>query len=205
MACYFCYYKITTTKLLHFFANIKKSSPHFCYPSLTVFSSILNFTLSLYRQQFFSVFLFYTCVRLPERFRWQYTEARLLQHLPDLVSSSRHSVGLHFSGGFVVSGELHVSGKVGDGETIAFFLLDLGNVKAAVLLLMRDPAKELFEDWMGGGTERNVALFYFIFHGFVGFLPSLTARDRMSKTGVQPNVLTKDVGFNCEGEVCVIS
>lgn len=146
MACYFCYYKITTTKLLHFFANIKKSSPHFCYPSLTVFSSILNFTLSLYRQQFFSVFLFYTCVRLPERFRWQYTEARLLQHLPDLVSSSRHSVGFHFSGGLVVSGELHVSGKVGDGETIAFFLLDLGNVKAAVLLLMRDPAKELFED-----------------------------------------------------------
>lgn len=58
---------------------------------------------------------------------------------------------------------------------------------------------------MGGGTERNVALFYFIFRGFVGFLPSFTARDRMSKTGVQPNVLTKDVGFNCEGEVCVIS
>lgn len=27
----------------------------------------------------------------------------------------------------------------------------------------------------------------------------------VSKTGVQPNVLTKDVGFNCEGEVCVIS
>lgn len=39
----------------------------------------------------------------------------------------------------------------------------------------------------------------------MGFLPSFTARDRMSKTGVQPNVPTKDVGFNCEGEVRVIS
>lgn len=140
MACYFC------DKLLHFFANIKKSSPHFCYYSLTAFSSILNFTLTLNRQQFFSIFLLYTRVRLPERFRWQYTESRLLQHLPDLVSSSRHSVGFHFPGGLVVSGELHVSGKVGDGETIAFFLLDLGNVKAAILLLVRNPAKELFED-----------------------------------------------------------
>lgn len=46
----------------------------------------------------------------------------------------------------MVSGELHVSGKFGDGETIAFFLLDLGNVKAAILLLVRDPAEELFED-----------------------------------------------------------
>lgn len=43
-------------------------------------------------------------------------------------------------------GELHVSRKVGDGEAIAFFLLDLGNVRATVLLLVHDPAKELFED-----------------------------------------------------------
>lgn len=47
--------------------------------------------------------------------------------------------------------------------------------------------------------------FILYFYTFVGFLPSFTACDRMSKTGVQPNVLTKDVGFNCEGEVCVIS
>lgn len=85
-------------------------------------------------------------VSLPERFRRQDAETRLLQHLPDLVSSSGHSVGLHFASALVVGRELHVSGKVGDGETIPFFLLDLGDVKAAVFLLVREPAEELFED-----------------------------------------------------------
>lgn len=46
----------------------------------------------------------------------------------------------------MVRGELHVSRKVRDGEAIAFFLLDLGNVRAAILLLVHDPAEELFED-----------------------------------------------------------
>lgn len=46
----------------------------------------------------------------------------------------------------MVCRELHVSRKVGDGEAITFFLLDLGNVRAAVLLLVHYPAKELFED-----------------------------------------------------------
>lgn len=45
----------------------------------------------------------------------------------------------------MVCGELHVSRKVRDGEAIAFFLLDLWNVGAAVLLLVHDPAEELFE------------------------------------------------------------
>lgn len=85
-------------------------------------------------------------VTLPEWFWRQYAEACLLQHLSDLVSSSRHSVGLHFPGALVVCGKLHVSRKVRDGETIALFLLDLGNVRAAVLFLMHNPAEELFED-----------------------------------------------------------
>lgn len=47
----------------------------------------------------------------------------------------------------MVCGELHVSRKVRDGEAIAFLLLDFGDVRAAVLLLMHDPAEELFEDY----------------------------------------------------------
>lgn len=46
----------------------------------------------------------------------------------------------------MVSGELHVSGEVRDGKAVAFFLLDLGNVRTAVLLFMQYPADELFED-----------------------------------------------------------
>lgn len=85
-------------------------------------------------------------ILLPERFGRQDAEARLLQHLPDLVASARHSVGLHFAGALVVCGELHVAGEVRDGEAVAFFLLDLRDVGAAVLLLVHNPAEELFED-----------------------------------------------------------
>lgn len=83
----------------------------------------------------------------PEWFWWQDTEARLLQHLPDLVASSRHRVSLHLPGALMVRGELHVPGKVSDREAVAFFLLDLGNVRATVLLLVHDPTEELFKDW----------------------------------------------------------
>lgn len=82
----------------------------------------------------------------PERFGRQDTEARLLQHLPDLVSTPGHGVGLHLPGALVVRGELHVSRQVGDGEAVALLLLYLGNVRAAVLLLVHHPAEELFED-----------------------------------------------------------
>lgn len=47
----------------------------------------------------------------------------------------------------MVCGELHISRKVRDREAIAFFLLNLGNVRAAVLLLVHNPAEELFEDF----------------------------------------------------------
>lgn len=40
-----------------------------------------------------------------------------------------------------------------DGEAVAFFLLDLGNMRTTILLLMHDPAKELLEDYTHGGTE----------------------------------------------------
>lgn len=83
---------------------------------------------------------------LPERFRWQYAEARLLQHLPDFVTSSRHGVGFHFTGAFMVRRKLQVSREIGDGKAVAFFFLNLGDVRNTVLLFMHDPTQELFED-----------------------------------------------------------
>lgn len=46
----------------------------------------------------------------------------------------------------MVRGELHVPREVVNREAVAFLLLDLGNVGPAVLLLVHDPAEELFED-----------------------------------------------------------
>lgn len=48
----------------------------------------------------------------------------------------------------MVTGELHISGKVRDGKAVAFLLLDLGDMRTSVLLFMHHPAEELFEDWM---------------------------------------------------------
>lgn len=52
-------------------------------------------------------------------------------------------------------GELHVSREVRDGEAVALLLLDLGDVGAAVLLLVHHPAEELFEDWREGKSEEG--------------------------------------------------
>lgn len=55
----------------------------------------------------------------------------------------------------MVSGELHVSGKVRDGKAVAFFLLDLGDVRTAILLFVQYPAEELFEDYMQGRVDEG--------------------------------------------------
>lgn len=47
----------------------------------------------------------------------------------------------------MVCGELHVSRQVRDGEAVALLLLDLGDVRNAILLLVNDPAQQLFEHW----------------------------------------------------------
>lgn len=83
----------------------------------------------------------------PEGLWRQYAEARLLQHLANLVAAARHRVGLHLPGALLVTGELHVARQVGDGEAIALLLLDLGDVGRTVLLLMYNPAQQLLEDY----------------------------------------------------------
>lgn len=96
----------------------------------------------------------------------------------------------------MICGELHVSRKVRDRESIAFFLLDLGDVGAAILLLVHNPAKELFEDWKHEGTVEG------------DLSPSkLTSTDKWNVRCVYKSLtlLTKYVGFDSQREVCVIS
>lgn len=83
---------------------------------------------------------------LPEGFRRQDAESGLLQHLTDLVASSRHRVGLHLLAALAVRGELQVTGQIRDGEAVALPLLNLRDMRTTVLLLIPHTALKLFKN-----------------------------------------------------------
>lgn len=109
---------------------------------------------------------------LPEGFRRQDAESGLLQHLTDLVASSRHRVGLHLLAALAVRGELQVTGQIRDGEAVALPLLNLRDVRTAVLLLVPHAALKLFENCNKVKIKSNGSAFHNT-HGFIAALQKI--------------------------------